>query len=373
MPLPPSSSTGFLKAKWVDSRGEPAVGYVLFSPVVPQILYGADNESVIGRQIKVDLDVQGRLAMVGVDVGGGEPGAEPLGWTWKVEEKFTGGGGESYYLDVPGGVVTDMILERPGVPASLGTSKGDKGDPGPPGGPAMSGSLALRPAASAVDENTLYGAIDDEGGRPWHRGATAIWRAIGAPVNVLSNLRQIRALGGSGIEASTATPGFIDLSRSGKRAGLLTGASNTTSESSMIGGVKTVNLAFDEILHFHIWWNHNQTTAATVNSTFRFKVSGVTLLTWIVGFSQHATARPCVLDVTIHPSSFIGSRPIADGTLRQGNPVAGADVATHTRVDSNQTVTVFDTYDFTVQHATANVGIGSAVGAAHHRITKVTV
>jgi hypothetical protein len=224
-----------------------------------------------------------------------------------------------------------------------------------------------------VDENTLYGAIDDEGGRPWHRGATAIWRAIGAPVNVLSNLRQIRALGGSGIEASTATPGFIDLSRSGKRAGLLTGASNTTSESSMIGGVKTVNLAFDEILHFHIWWNHNQTTAATVNSTFRFKVSGVTLLTWIVGFSQHATARPCVLDVTIHPSSFIGSRPIADGTLRQGNPVAGADVATHTRVDSNQTVTVFDTYDFTVQHATANVGIGSAVGAAHHRITKVTV
>lgn len=98
MPLPVSLNTVPVRAKYVDLSGVAVKGSVTFTATAPALIDDAEDTIIIDVPITVQL-VQGifNIPLPATD----DPDVVPTNFTYKVEEKFVGVTGRTYYIQVP--------------------------------------------------------------------------------------------------------------------------------------------------------------------------------------------------------------------------------------------------------------------------------
>ncbi len=113
MPLTPNLSTVTLGGQYVDVSGAPIAGQVKFTPRT--ILTDADEDQIIiPRTITVDLDANGEFTVVlpATD----DPDVAPAGFTYRVEEAFSGG--RTYDIGLTALPATQNLADKvPTVPS----------------------------------------------------------------------------------------------------------------------------------------------------------------------------------------------------------------------------------------------------------------
>lgn len=101
MPLTPNLATVTVSGTYVDIQGNAIAGQVKFTPRAILIDPAAD-QTIIPKTITVTLDVNGGFSVV-LPVTD-DPDLTPTGFTYRVEESFSGG--RSYDITIPSSPVT---------------------------------------------------------------------------------------------------------------------------------------------------------------------------------------------------------------------------------------------------------------------------
>jgi hypothetical protein len=132
MPIPVDFQTGTVNGRWVDLAGNPMTGTVTFTPVATRLISSGTDTIVIGRVFVEQIDSNGEISveLPATD----DPDINPAGWTYKVEEKFTGAVKATfqYTITVPQGGVFN--LKEVVVPTPFPGITVTRGEAGAPGG-----------------------------------------------------------------------------------------------------------------------------------------------------------------------------------------------------------------------------------------------
>jgi hypothetical protein len=117
MPIPASAEHRVVYATYLDAGGDPAVGFVEFTPSVV-LTDQADVTFIALEPLVAELDETGYMAadLMCTD----DPDLQPTGWYWKVEEHIPGG--RRYGILVPSGstpIPLTALGQAAQVPPSL--------------------------------------------------------------------------------------------------------------------------------------------------------------------------------------------------------------------------------------------------------------
>ena len=142
MPLPPGLSTVTVTGTYKHPNGTPFTGKLTFRPE-PVILTSGTYGTLILGTVEAVLDTNGAftIALLATD----DPDVSPVGWTYRVTERWRDAVGRSYPMSLPQAAPTvdiaDIAPTAPSAgeyvvvpgPAGPAGPKGDKGDPGDAG------------------------------------------------------------------------------------------------------------------------------------------------------------------------------------------------------------------------------------------------
>jgi peptidoglycan/xylan/chitin deacetylase (PgdA/CDA1 family) len=103
--------------RFVDITGSPITGSVDFTPTPVALVDATAKTIIVGKKVTVTLSATGSFSVVlpATD----DPDINPVSWTYKVVENFTGG--RTYNIDAPMGQIVDLAEVGP-VPASAGSA-----------------------------------------------------------------------------------------------------------------------------------------------------------------------------------------------------------------------------------------------------------
>lgn len=105
MALPGNLTTITVTGQYIDVQGNAIAGQVLFT--AQTILVSASaNQFIMPRTITVDLDGNGEFSTTIPTTN--DPDVFPNGWTYKVEEAFSGG--RTYYVELPANLAPTVDL-----------------------------------------------------------------------------------------------------------------------------------------------------------------------------------------------------------------------------------------------------------------------
>lgn len=127
MPLPAGIATVTVIAYGLlDSQGAPARGTVRFTPSVATLHVGVNVEKLPSR-FDIPLVAGGFTAVLPAT---DDPGSNPVGWTYRVEERVSGG--RTFSMALPSTPATQNYTNLVPVPSNTGTPVvvGPQGAPG---------------------------------------------------------------------------------------------------------------------------------------------------------------------------------------------------------------------------------------------------
>jgi peptidoglycan/xylan/chitin deacetylase (PgdA/CDA1 family) len=130
-----------ITGKYVDSLGAPVSGTVDFTPVPLALLDAAAETIIVSKKVSAPLDANGAFSVTLPATN--DTDINPVGWTYKVVENFTGG--RTYNIEAPKGVTSDLAVIGP-VPSSAGNAM----VVGPAGSGASLTSYAYQKPSSVV-------------------------------------------------------------------------------------------------------------------------------------------------------------------------------------------------------------------------------
>lgn len=137
MPFPGDWDLVEVRGEYIGTDGLPMSGRVIYTPAVKRVIDSTVTVILIGKPRVATLDNQGKfvIEMPATD----DPDINPSGFTYQVKEDFTGGGGDTYYIEVPISALFDGVEMAALSPVDWdgGTPvvRGPKGDPAEPVAP----------------------------------------------------------------------------------------------------------------------------------------------------------------------------------------------------------------------------------------------
>jgi peptidoglycan/xylan/chitin deacetylase (PgdA/CDA1 family) len=244
--LPPGLSTVTVTGTYKHPDGTPYSGRIVFKPE-PGTLTSAAHDTLIVGDAEVALDNNGSfsIALLATD----DPDVTPVGWTYRVTERWYDAPGRSYPLSLPAAAPTvDLADVAPTAPAAgeyvvvTGPSgaqgpAGPKGDPGDPASNLVSsvngeqGAVSLNaadvgadPAGTATTAVSAHvAAADPHGDRSWADSKFALGSTVAAIDGYLNDaLNRVSA-----IELGTAWLSGLNVSGNAQVSGRLTAGGHT--------------------------------------------------------------------------------------------------------------------------------------------------
>ena len=118
MSIQPNPTATLWPAEWqgcrftgsfIDFLGQPLAGSVTFTPSVGAVIAKTSKRTAIAYAITVALDDNGSLdvTLPATD----DPDSDPTGWTYTIEEGFTGG--RTYTVSAPTNQTIDLTAVAP--------------------------------------------------------------------------------------------------------------------------------------------------------------------------------------------------------------------------------------------------------------------
>lgn len=162
---------------------------------------------------------------------------------------------------------------------------------------------------------------------------------------------------GIGTRINTDTPGILRVDNVAINVGPLTTVGNTVTESSLMGGVQSLNMVAGDRLNISSFFSVTNNSGAPRDFTFRFKVGGTTVSTWVVPIQNGLTNSSVRLQIDCIIFDFIGLRPLTGGTLSVANTPAVDSVYTNATTEIG--VPNPNSVDITVQYPVANASVST--------------
>ncbi|MEW2463124.1 polysaccharide deacetylase family protein [Microbacterium sp. NPDC047426] len=172
MPLPPGLSTVTVTGTYLHPNGTPYSGRIVFQPE-PVTLTSAAHDTLIVGDAEVVLDNNGTftVSLLATD----DPDVTPVGWTYRVTERWYDAPGRSYPLSLPAVTPSvDLADVAPAAPAEgeyvvvTGPAgpQGDQGEQGEQGPQGIQGEQGLKGDTGDQGPQGIQGETGPQGPQP---------------------------------------------------------------------------------------------------------------------------------------------------------------------------------------------------------------
>ncbi|GAP46889.1 polysaccharide deacetylase family protein [Streptomyces azureus] len=247
MALPPGLSTVTVTGTYLHPNGTPYSGRLVFRPE-PEVLTSAAHGTLVIGDVEVVLDNNGQftVSLLATD----DPDVTPVGWTYRVTERWYDTPGRSYPLSLPAAApavdLADVaptapsegeyvVVTGPAGPAGPAGPEGPEGPQGDPGDPATNlvqsvngeqGTVSLSAADVGADPAGTatvavaghVAAADPHGDRSWADSKFALGSTVSAIDGYLNDaLNRVSA-----IEQGTAWLSALNVTNNAQVTGRLT-------------------------------------------------------------------------------------------------------------------------------------------------------
>lgn len=170
MPLPVGLSTVTVTGTYKHPDGTPMTGKLLFTPEPAILTSGAYGTLLLGT-IEAALDVNGAVtvALLATD----DADVTPVGWTYRVQERWHDAPGRSYPLSLPAAAPAVDLADVAPTAAAEGEYVVVTGPQGPPGSEADAEAYTDAAVATHAADTTVVHGITDTAALETSSGAQA--------------------------------------------------------------------------------------------------------------------------------------------------------------------------------------------------------